>query len=273
MQAPIEYVPRLNEKYQSLGFPPYQWTIHTAAPITPLRRPLEEATVSLLTTGGVSRCSAAPWDPDARNDFRLDAIDRDAPSDDFQIHDNYYDHRDAGRDLNCLFPIDRLRELAAAGEVGRVAARLWSGFMGRTYKRSHVTEVAAPAFAEELAADGVDLLVLVPACPLDHQTAGLVARVVEETGIATVNVSTGRDLTAQVLPPRAVFVNFPMGNCFGRPGDVATQTAILREALHLASSDCPGGTLVDLPYDWGEPFEVFFRETSREHAREYQLRK
>jgi D-proline reductase (dithiol) PrdB len=269
LQIPIDYVPRLNEKYQSLGFPAYEWTVNDEAPVSPLEKPLDECTVSLLTTGGVSRRGAVPWDPDARNDFRLDAIEWDAPSDDFQIHDNYYDHRDAARDLNCLFPIDRLRELAAAGEVGAVAERLWSGFMGRTYKRQHVSEVAAPAFAEALAEDGVDVLVLVPACPLDHQTAGLVARVVERMGISTVNVSTGRDLTAKVLPPRAVFVNHPMGNCFGRPHDVSTQTAILRDALALAASDCVGGTLVDLPYDWGEPFEVFFRGTTRE----YQLRK
>ena len=269
MQPPIEYVPRLNEKYQSLGFPPYQWTVNDEAPLTPLRKPLARCTVSLLTSGGVSRREAPPFDPDARNDLRLDAIARDAPSDGFQIHDHYYDHRDAGRDINCIFPIDRLRELAAAGEIGAVAARLWSGFMGRIYVRKTVTGEAAPAFAQKLAADGVDLLVLVPACPLDHQTAGLVARVVEESGIATVVVSTGRDITRQVMPPRTVFVNFPMGNPFGRPGDVATQTRILRDALELAASDCAPGTLIDLPYEWGAPFEVFFREMSRE----YQLRK
>ncbi|MDP6708872.1 MAG: selenoprotein B, partial [Alphaproteobacteria bacterium] len=60
---------------------------------------------------------------------------------------------------------------------------------------------------------------------------GLVSRVVEDHGIATVNVSTGRDLTAQVKPPRAVFVNHPMGNPFGRPGDVAAQRDILLAAL------------------------------------------
>lgn len=269
MQPPIDYVPRLDEKYQSLGFPSYRWTIHTAAPLAALRKPLRECTVSMLTSGGVSRRGAPPFDPDARNDLRLDAIARDAPTHDFQIHDNYYDDRDAALDLNCIFPIDRLRELAAAGSIGAVARRLWSGFMGRIYVRSAVTGEAAPAFVRELAADSVDLLVLVPACPLDHQTAGLVARVVEEAGIATVVVATGRDLTKQVMPPRAVFVNFPMGSPFGRPGDIELQTRILADALTLAASECAPGTLVDLPYEWGEPFAVFFREISRE----YQLEK
>ncbi|MEE2775504.1 MAG: glycine/sarcosine/betaine reductase selenoprotein B family protein [Acidobacteriota bacterium] len=269
MQRPIDYVPRLNEKYQSMGFPEYRWTIHTEAPLTRLSKPLSECTVSLITSGGVSRTTAAPFDPDARNDLRLDAIASDTPADDFQVHDNYYDHADATQDINCIFPIDRLRELEASGTIGAVAARLWSGFMGRIYVRSTVTDEAAPAFVRELEVDDVDILVLVPACPLDHQTAGLVSRVAEESGIATVNVSTGRDLTKQVMPPRSVFVNFPMGNCFGRPGDVAQQTRILRDALDLTASDCAPATLVDLPYAWGETFEVFFRETSRE----YQLEK
>ncbi|MBM4382370.1 MAG: hypothetical protein FJ091_03275 [Deltaproteobacteria bacterium] len=83
---------------------------------------------------------------------------------------------------------------------------------------------------------------------------GLVARVLEARGIPTVLVSTGRDLTAQVLPPRSVFVNFPMGNPFGRARDVAMQRRVLSDALHLAETATHGGTLVDLPYAWGEDF-------------------
>ena len=39
-------------------------------------------------------------------------------NDAFQIHDAYYDHRDADQDINCQFPIDRLRELAHSGDIG-----------------------------------------------------------------------------------------------------------------------------------------------------------
>lgn len=74
-------------------------------------------------------------------------------------------------------------------------------------------------------------------------------------------VSTGRDLTVQVLPPRSVFVNFPMGNPFGRPGDVAMQRTILLDALQLAGRDVPAGTIVDLPYEWGEDFTAVVDRT------------
>ncbi len=99
----------------------------------------------------------------ARNDFRLDAVESDAPSDDFQIHDAYYDHSDADSDVNCVFPLDRLGELANEGTIGSVAPRLWSGFMGRIYRRRATIEQHAPALARELTHDEVDLFLLVPA--------------------------------------------------------------------------------------------------------------
>lgn len=84
---------------------------------------------------------------------------------------------------------------------------------------------------------------------------GLVARVIEEAGIPTVLVSTGRDLTELVRPPRSLFVNAPMGNPFGRPHDVARQREILVDALHLAVEAEEAGTLIDHPYDYGSEFQ------------------
>jgi len=93
---------------------------------------------------------------------------------------------------------------------------------------------------------------------------GLVARVVEETGIPTVNVSTGRDITALVRPPRSLFINAPMGNTFGRPGDAERQREILRMALDLAVTATEPGVLVDLPDVWHEPFEYYTGEATPE---------
>lgn len=77
---------------------------------------------------------------------------------------------------------------------------------------------------------------------------------VEAAGIPTVVVSTGRDLSAQVKPPRTVFVNFPMGNPFGRPFDISQQRTILLNALHALEAVKAGGEIIDLPYEWGEQF-------------------
>ena len=160
---PIRYVDALNEHYGSMGFPSYDWTINDSAPLTRASKPLSECRVSLLTSGGVSHCAMPAFDPMARNDHRLDSVAADADSSDFEINDAYYDHADAERDLNCVFPIDRVREMVADGELGSVAPRLWSGFMGRIYNRTKVIEVSAPAFVEKLKEDGVDILLAAPA--------------------------------------------------------------------------------------------------------------
>ena len=93
----------------------------------------------------------------------MDTVKNDADSRDFDINDSYYDHTDAEADLNCVFPIDRLRELVQDGTIGGVAARFWSGFMGRIYNRTKVLEESAPAFIEKLKEDGVDILIAAPA--------------------------------------------------------------------------------------------------------------
>ena len=74
----------------------------------------------------------------------------------------------------------------------------------------------------------------------------------EEHGIVTVNVSTGRDITARVRPPRSLFVNHPMGNPFGRPGQHEHQREILKRALDLAAGSAEAGVIEDDPSDWGE---------------------
>jgi D-proline reductase (dithiol) PrdB len=160
---PIRYVDTLNKHYAAQGHPPYQWSLYDDAPLQRLGKPVTQCTVALLTSGGISQCSMPAFDPMARNDHRVDAIDRDVSSSDFQIHDAYYDHSDADVDINCQFPIDRLREMATRGEIGAVAKRFWSGFMGRTYNRTKILNESAPAFGAELARDEVDLLIAVPA--------------------------------------------------------------------------------------------------------------
>lgn len=163
MNEPVNYVQALAEHYGAMGFPAYQWTVNEDAPITPLGKPLAQCRVALLTSGGISEKQAKAWDPHARNDFRLDSIPARTEANGFQVHDSYYDHSDAEKDINTVFPLERLSELAADGFIGEVAPRHWSGFMGRIYKRTQVLDVEAPKFAQLLADDDVDALVAIPA--------------------------------------------------------------------------------------------------------------
>jgi D-proline reductase (dithiol) PrdB len=75
-------------------------------------------------------------------------------------------------------------------------------------------------------------------------------RVVEEAGIPTIYIGSGRDIIEAVKPPRAVFVNFPLGHQTGKPFDRPLQIAILKAAFETLKSAKTPGTIVDLPYQW-----------------------
>lgn len=60
---------------------------------------------------------------------------------------------------------------------------------------------------------------------------------------------------ARVKPPRAAFLNFPLGRPCGRPNDPDLQKSILKSALDLLKKASVPGVLVDLPYAWGAPFD------------------
>ena len=136
-----------------------------SVPWTPLRISVRDAAVALVTTAGVHLKSDPPFDmtdPDGDPSFRMVPID--APRDRVTITHKYYDHSAADRDLNVVLPVDRLRELAEAGRVGRLAPRVYS-LMGHI-DGPHVATLmttTAPDVARRLRADGAQAVVLTPA--------------------------------------------------------------------------------------------------------------
>ena len=92
------------------------------------------------------------------------------------------------------------------------------------------------------------------------------ARHFEEAGLPTVSMSSALDIINLVKPPRAAFVNFPLGHQCGKPDDLAGQLAILREALRLLETATEGGTLLHVPVRWREddPTDSWEEEAYRE---------
>lgn len=66
-----------------------------------------------------------------------------------------------------------------------------------------------------------------------NQTASLVARALEESGISTVTISLLREITEKVRPPRALEVPYGFGFPLGRANDVGLQHKILKAALDM----------------------------------------
>jgi D-proline reductase (dithiol) PrdB len=126
-------------------------------PYTPNRRPLAQITVALVTTAGVHLRDQEPFNPEGEKDFRV--IPGDATTANLMISHPYYDHTDADRDVNCVFPLDRLRELADAGEIAAVS-NLHVGFMGTSPRLREVYEETAPAIADRVERSKADAVLL-----------------------------------------------------------------------------------------------------------------
>ena len=84
-----------------------------------------------------------------------------------------------------------------------------------------------------------------------HQTVSLVARHLEDNGIPTVVIGSAQDIVETVGVPRFVFVDYPLGNPVGRPGDPVEQLAVTTAALELLTSAVGPRTTRQLDLEWG----------------------
>ncbi|GHO90716.1 D-proline reductase (dithiol) protein PrdB [Reticulibacter mediterranei] len=196
-------------------------------PYTPRSRELKQSVFALVTTTGVHLRTQEPYIEDD-NTWRL--IPGDVQTADLMITHDHYDHHDADQDVNCVFPIDRLRDLAAEGIIGGINNK-HLGF-GFTQNLRDLYERAAPEMAKEIARSKADGVILTAGCPLCHRVACAIAREIEMTGLSTVLISVVPDATQQAGPPRAINPNhFKQGNSLGGPHQKHLQRQILLDAL------------------------------------------
>lgn len=134
-------------------------------PWTPLRKPLKETRIAMVTTAGVHLKSQPAFDmEDPEGDPTFRAFPADVDKADLIITHKYYDHSAADRDINVVLPIDRLRELKAEGFIRGIAPTLYS-FMGHIDGPHLKTlmEGTAPEVAERLVQDEAEAVFLTPA--------------------------------------------------------------------------------------------------------------
>jgi D-proline reductase (dithiol) PrdB len=252
--APIPYMARTREYYQAIGYTtPYRWAHYVDAPFQPLRKPLSQSRVTIVTT-------AAPFDP-AKGDQGPGAkynggakfysvYDGDASkTHDLRISHIAYDRvHTSADDSGTWFPLPLLRRLANERRIGEIAPR----FFGAPTNRSHrvTIESDAPDILARCRVDKVDAAVLVPNCPVCHQTISLVARQLEADGISTVVMGCAKDIVEHAAVPRFLFSDFPLGNSAGRPHDPGSQAFTLELALRLLESAPGPQTTVQSPLRW-----------------------
>ena len=254
--VPLPYMARTRAYYLAIGYEtPYRWAHYTSAPFQPLTKPLDRCRVTIITT-------AAPYDP-AKGDQGPGAPYNGAAKfysvyagDTSRTHDLRISHiaydrvHSSAEDSGSWFPLPQLIRLTGEGRIGEVAPR----FFGAPTNRSHrvTLETDAPDILARCRADHVDAAVLVPNCPVCHQTVSLVARHLEAGGIATVVMGCAKDIVEHAAVPRFLFSDFPRGNAAGKPHDVASQASTLELALRVLEGAPGPQTSVQSPLRWSE---------------------
>lgn len=144
--------------------PTFEWVVSPSpSPINPLPKPLPRVRVALVATAGAHLEADPPFDvgnPLGDSSFRV--IPGEVPFERLRLSHPGYDTRKVRQDINCVFPLERLRELARDGVVGSVSPRHVS-FMGYIPTPEPLIEQRAPEVANILKEDQVDLALLVPA--------------------------------------------------------------------------------------------------------------
>ncbi len=283
---PITYMQRTRDWYLALGYGnPYVWAHYADAPFQPLKKPLARSRVVLITT-------AAPYQPDKGNQGPGAAYNAAAKfysvysGDASQDHDLRIAHVAIDRkhtsmeDSGTWFPLPALRRAAVAGRI-KLAAR----FQGAPTNRSqqHAIDVDCPEILARCKVDEADAAILVPNCPICHQSVSLIARHLEANGIATVVMGCAKDIVEHCGVPRFLFSDFPLGNGAGRPHDPQSQALTLELALRLLESAAGPRTTVQSPLRWSDnsdwkldycnperlsPEEIRRRREEAERARE-----
>jgi D-proline reductase (dithiol) PrdB len=142
----------------------YPWRRIPEMPPAILARPLSTARVALVSSAGLVPPGADPFDDRVRGgdvSYRIVPGDIDVATLEESHRSSAFDRAGLAADRNVVFPLDRLRELAARGAIGEVAPRHLS-FMGSITAPGRLIRQTAPEAAARLVEDGVEVALLVP---------------------------------------------------------------------------------------------------------------
>ncbi len=158
---PVEYIKGITERYSRLGYPIYNW-YRAAEPAAwqPLRKPLSESRLGLLSTSGAYVAGQVAYF--YKDDTSIRAIAKDTAAADLRFsHITEHYLPDARLDPDCVLPLAALRRLEAEGAIGELAGEVFS-CMGGIYSQRRVGEELIPTIAAAFRKQAVEVALLVP---------------------------------------------------------------------------------------------------------------
>lgn len=119
-------------------------------PFTPFDGQLAKSTIAIVSAGGVHHREQEPFNiADELGDLSYRVFGDDVQSTELMVTHHHYDHSDADKDINVVFPIDVLRDLQAEGFIKAVAKK-HVGYMGYTMQLKAMYEGTAREIANDI---------------------------------------------------------------------------------------------------------------------------
>jgi D-proline reductase (dithiol) PrdB len=142
----------------------YQWRRIDPVPWTPLKKPVKNCKVALVSSAGLVTPDQEPFEDTIRGgdtSFREIPANVDVNTLIDTHRSRVFDHSGLRRDPNLAFPLQRLRELLKSGGIGSLNSRHLS-WMGSITAPGRLIKQTAPEAARRLFADRVDIAILIP---------------------------------------------------------------------------------------------------------------
>lgn len=148
----------VNERY-----PGSMITKHDLVPLAPLRKPLSECRLTFISTSGVQPKASVPFDTvHPVGDYTFRRVPSASRVEELEIHQLKYPTAGADRDLNVIFPIDRLGELVAEGVIGGLTENFYT-FIGYNMDPERLERTLAEDIAAAVSDEGADIALAAPA--------------------------------------------------------------------------------------------------------------
>lgn len=256
LDQPVRYMERTRSYYLGLGYDnPYIWAHYIDTPFTALQKPLNQSRLGLITTAVPfdgnkgNQGPGAPYNAAAKfyQPYKH-SVDGDI---DLRIAHVGIDRKNANmEDGHCWFPLSAAKQAVIAGRIQALSPHFYGLPTNRSQR--HTLEIDAPIILDMLRSDHVEVAVLIPNCPVCHQSQSLLARYLEDAGISTVVMGTAKDIVEYCGVPRFLFSDFPLGNAAAKPQNPQSQTLNFELALRLLESAPAPRTTVQSPLVWSE---------------------
>ncbi len=148
----------VNERY-----PGSMITKDDVEPLAHLKKPLNESRLTFVSTAGVQPRGTLPFDTvHPVGDYSFRRVPSNSAPADLEIHQLKYPTSGARKDLNVIFPIERLQELVAEGVIGSLTENFFS-FIGYNMDPGRLEQTLAEEIADAVKSEGTDVALLSPA--------------------------------------------------------------------------------------------------------------